>query len=85
MQGLIESALAEDARAAGAAHRIEIAMDPEPDRNSFIRTDQYSFVQAGVPTLAMKFAGMPTPRTTKPGGNGSRSATTPWKTISPGP
>ena len=32
-----------------------IASDPEPDRNSFIRTDQYSFVQAGVPALAMKF------------------------------
>jgi hypothetical protein len=32
-----------------------IANDPEPDRNSFIRTDQYSFVQAGVPSLAMKF------------------------------
>ena len=55
VQGLMESTLAEDARAAGAAHGIEIAMDPEPDRNSFTRTDQYSFVQAGVPALAMKF------------------------------
>ena len=36
-------------------HRIEIATDPEPDRNSFIRTDQYSFVQAGIPALAFKF------------------------------
>ena len=55
VQGLTESTLAEDARAVGAAHDIEIAMDPEPDRNSFTRTDQYSFVQAGVPALAMKF------------------------------
>jgi Zn-dependent M28 family amino/carboxypeptidase len=55
VQGLAESTLAEDARAVGAAHSIEIAVDPEPDRNSFIRTDQYSFVQAGVPALAMKF------------------------------
>jgi Zn-dependent M28 family amino/carboxypeptidase len=55
VQGLIESTLAEDARAVGAAHNIEIATDPEPDRNSFTRTDQYSFVQAGVPALAMKF------------------------------
>jgi len=55
VQGLMESTLAEDTRAVGAAHGIEIAMDPEPDRNSFIRTDQYSFVQAGVPALAMKF------------------------------
>jgi hypothetical protein len=55
VQGLVESTLAEDARAVGAEHGIEIAVDPEPDRNSFTRTDQYSFVQAGVPALAMKF------------------------------
>jgi hypothetical protein len=55
VQGLMESTLAEDARAVGAQHNIEIAVDPEPDRNSFIRTDQYSFVLAGVPALAMKF------------------------------
>ena len=55
VQGLMESTLAEDARAVGAVHGIEIATDPEPDRNSFTRTDQYSFVQAGVPALAMKF------------------------------
>ena len=55
VQGLAESTLGDDARAVGAAHGIEIAVDPEPDRNSFIRTDQYSFVQAGVPALAMKF------------------------------
>jgi len=55
VQGLVESTLAEDARAVGAAHNVEIATDPEPDRNSFTRTDQYSFVQAGVPALAMKF------------------------------
>jgi hypothetical protein len=55
VQGLMESTLAVDARAVGAEHNIEIAVDPEPDRNSFIRTDQYSFVLAGVPALAMKF------------------------------
>ena len=55
VQGLVESTLADDARAVGAEHGIEIAVDPEPDRNSFTRTDQYSFVQAGVPSLAMKF------------------------------
>jgi Zn-dependent M28 family amino/carboxypeptidase len=55
VQGLVESTLADDARAVGAEHNIEIAVDPEPDRNSFIRTDQYSFVLAGVPALAFKF------------------------------
>ncbi len=55
VQGLAESTLGDDVRAVGAEHHIEIAPDPEPDRNSFTRTDQYSFVQAGVPALAMKF------------------------------
>jgi Zn-dependent M28 family amino/carboxypeptidase len=55
VQGLVESTLAADARAVGGEHNIEIAVDPEPDRNSFTRTDQYSFVLAGVPALAMKF------------------------------
>jgi Zn-dependent M28 family amino/carboxypeptidase len=55
VQGLEQSTLADDAKAVGTAHGIEIAVDPEPDRNSFIRTDQYSFVQAGVPALAFKF------------------------------
>ena len=55
VQGLDESTLGDDAKKVGAEHGIVIAPDPEPDRNSFIRTDQYSFVQAGVPALAMKF------------------------------
>jgi Zn-dependent M28 family amino/carboxypeptidase len=59
VQGLEQSTLADQARAAGAAHHIVIQGDPEPDRNSFVRTDQYSFVQAGVPALAMKFGWEP--------------------------
>jgi Zn-dependent M28 family amino/carboxypeptidase len=55
VQGLDESTLGDDVKKVGAAHGIVIAADPEPDRNSFTRTDQYSFVQAGVPALAMKF------------------------------
>lgn len=55
VQGLEQSTLADQVRAVGAERHIEIAGDPEPDRNSFIRTDQYSFVQAGVPALAMEF------------------------------
>lgn len=55
VQGLEQSTLQVDAKKVGEAHHIIIAGDPEPDRNSFIRTDQYSFVQAGIPALAMKF------------------------------
>jgi Zn-dependent M28 family amino/carboxypeptidase len=28
--------------------------DPQPQRNRFIRSDQYSFVRAGIPALATK-------------------------------
>lgn len=55
VQGLEQSTLQIDAKKVGEEHHIVIAGDPEPDRNSFIRTDQYSFVQAGIPALAMKF------------------------------
>ncbi len=59
VQGLEQSTLAEDAKLVGEKRGIVIAGDPEPDRNSFIRTDQYSFVQAGIPALAFKFGWMP--------------------------
>ena len=55
VQGLEQSTLADDASAVGTKLGIQIAPDPEPDRNSFVRTDQYSFVQAGIPALAFKF------------------------------
>jgi Zn-dependent M28 family amino/carboxypeptidase len=29
--------------------------DPDPDRNTFIRSDQYSFIRAGIPSLAFRF------------------------------
>ena len=32
-----------------------VQADKEPDRNLFIRSDQYSFIQKGVPALAFKF------------------------------
>jgi Zn-dependent M28 family amino/carboxypeptidase len=52
--GLDESDLGNDVRA--VAHDLDLAVqaDPEPQRNRFIRSDQYSFIKAGVPALAMK-------------------------------
>ncbi len=32
-----------------------VQADKEPERNRFIRSDQYSFVKAGIPALAFKF------------------------------
>ncbi len=33
---------------------IEPQSDPEPKRNRFIRSDQYSFIRRGIPSLALK-------------------------------
>jgi Peptidase family M28 len=52
--GLEESDLADDARAIAAELRIEVQSDPQPQRNRFIRSDQYSFIRAGIPALATK-------------------------------
>jgi Zn-dependent M28 family amino/carboxypeptidase len=59
VQGLDESTLGDDARAVGKAAGVEVVPDREPDRNRFIRSDQYSFIRQGVPALAFGFAGAP--------------------------
>jgi Zn-dependent M28 family amino/carboxypeptidase len=50
-----ESTLGADARAIAARRGLALAPDPLPDRNTFIRMDQFSFVRAGIPALAFKF------------------------------
>ena len=50
-----ESTLGADARAVAAHQGLTLAPDPLPDRNVFIRTDQFSFVREGIPSLAFKF------------------------------
>lgn len=52
--GLDESELGDDVRAVTAAMNVGVQADPEPQRNRFIRSDQYSFIREGVPALAMK-------------------------------
>jgi len=52
--GLEESSLGDDARQAAKDNGVEVQPDPEPLRNIFIRSDQYSFIKQGVPSLAMK-------------------------------
>jgi Zn-dependent M28 family amino/carboxypeptidase len=55
LPGETESTLGADARAVAAQQGIQVVPDPNPDRNVFIRADQYSFVREGVPSLFMKF------------------------------
>jgi hypothetical protein len=52
--GLDESDLGNDIRAVAAAMHLQVQADPEPQRNRFVRSDQYSFIRAGIPALSMK-------------------------------
>jgi Zn-dependent M28 family amino/carboxypeptidase len=52
--GLDESDLGDDIRVVAGGMQIAVQPDPEPQRNRFIRSDQYSFIREGVPALAMK-------------------------------
>src|SRR5262249_5502627 len=52
--GLDESDLGADIRAVAGELKLGVQADPEPQRNRFIRSDQYSFIKAGIPALAMK-------------------------------
>jgi hypothetical protein len=55
VQGLAESTLGDQIRAACQRAGVAVQADKEPDRNLFIRSDQYSFIRQGVPALAFKF------------------------------
>jgi len=52
--GLDESDLGADIRAVAADIKLSVQADPEPNRNRFIRSDQYNFIRSGIPALAMK-------------------------------
>jgi Zn-dependent M28 family amino/carboxypeptidase len=52
--GMDESDLGVDAAEAARSMGVEPQRDPEPRRNVFIRSDQYSFIRHGVPALAFK-------------------------------
>jgi Zn-dependent M28 family amino/carboxypeptidase len=51
--GIGESDLGEWAAEIAKQHSIEPQDDPRPQRNSFIRSDQYSFIRKGVPAVQM--------------------------------
>jgi hypothetical protein len=55
VMGLEESTLGADIRAVAAKAGVDVQPDPEPQRNLFIRSDQYNFIRNGVPALTFKF------------------------------
>ena len=54
VSGFEESDLADDVRKAAKAIGVEVLPDPEPERNIFTRSDQYSFIKRGVPAIFPK-------------------------------
>jgi len=59
VQGLAESSLGDDIREIAKEAGVEVQADKEPQRNLFIRSDQYSFIRKGIPALAFKFGYLP--------------------------
>jgi Zn-dependent M28 family amino/carboxypeptidase len=56
--GLDESTLGDDIRAVAKQWGVRVELDPEPARNVFIRSDQYSFVRHGIPALMPEFGAL---------------------------
>lgn len=52
--GLGESDLGDRVQTVAEALGVKVQADPEPQRNAFIRSDQYNFIRRGIPALAMK-------------------------------
>jgi len=55
VMGLEESTLGTDIRAVAAKAGVAVRPDPQPERNLFIRSDQYNFIRNGIPALTFKF------------------------------
>jgi Zn-dependent M28 family amino/carboxypeptidase len=57
--GFAETDLGDRVTRIAAAHGLIIQPDLEPLRNLFIRSDQYSFIRRGVPSITMKVGAAP--------------------------
>ena len=62
VQGIEESDLGPEFAKVSERFGVKALPDPEPERKRFIRSDQYSFIRRGIPSLAFKvYAGLNTP------------------------
>ena len=52
-RGEEHSSLGPIARSAAAAHGYRLSPDPSPEQVSFIRSDQFSFIQYGIPAIVL--------------------------------
>ena len=53
--GLGESDLGSDVRKVAASMKVDIQDDPAPQRNVFVRSDQYNFIRHGIPAVKIDF------------------------------
>lgn len=59
VHALEQTTLGDDARAVAQSLGIEVQKDPEPERNLLQRSDQWPFMQAGIPATAFVFGYRP--------------------------
>jgi hypothetical protein len=55
VHALDETTLGDDAAAVAASMQIKVQNDPEPERGLIRRSDQWSFIQAGIPAINFVF------------------------------
>jgi hypothetical protein len=53
--GLNESDLGDDVRKVAKSMNVELQDDPAPQRNVFVRSDQYNFIRRGIPAVMIAF------------------------------
>ncbi len=53
--GLNESDLGDDMHQVAKSMKMELQDDPAPQRNVFVRSDQYNFIRHGIPAVMAKF------------------------------
>ena len=59
VHALNDTTLGDDARSVAGSLGIEVQKDPEPERNLLQRSDQWNFLQAGIPATAFIFGYRP--------------------------
>jgi hypothetical protein len=59
VHALDDTTLGDDVRAVAASLGIEVQHDPEPERNLLRRSDQWNFLEAGIPATAFVFGYRP--------------------------
>jgi Zn-dependent M28 family amino/carboxypeptidase len=55
LYGLNESDLGDDVRQVAKSMNVELQDDPAPQRNVFVRSDQYNFIRHGIPAVMAAF------------------------------